>query len=234
MDKKDKIIRVINVFETGIPEGKYHLISVYQDGPIDRDTGRNIYQITFGRSQTTEFGNLKRLIELYVESNGTYAEAFKPYLDRIGKRPSLRRDEGFKSLLKKSALEDAVMRDTQDSFFDRYYYLPAFTWFEGHEFKLPLSLLVIYDSFIHSGRILMKLRQRFAEFPPVKGDDEKIWIQEYVNARHDWLLSFQFHSNPRRRVLARTAYRTRCFKDLIEKNDWNLDGDVNANGTIVR
>ncbi len=233
MDKKNKIIQVLNVFETGVAQGKYHLISVYQDGPMDKNTGRNIYQITYGRSQTTEFGNLKRLIEVYMEMDGKFSNSFQNYVNRIGQRPSLRKNKEFIKLLKRAALEDVVMKNAQDVFFDRYYYKPAHAWFTGHGFTLPLSLLVIYDSFIHSGRILGKLRQKFAEVPPVEGGDEKKWITNYVNARHDWLLSFQYHSNPKRRVLAKTVYRTQCFKDLIAANNWELEGTINANGVLI-
>ena len=50
--------RVINVFETGTVKGKYGAISIYDDGPHD------IRQVTYGRSQTTEYGNLGTLIEM--------------------------------------------------------------------------------------------------------------------------------------------------------------------------
>lgn len=61
--QKDKILKVLNVFETGSTEGKYDNISIYKDGTVN---GQKVYQITYGRSQTTEYGNLKRLIELYI------------------------------------------------------------------------------------------------------------------------------------------------------------------------
>jgi chitosanase len=47
---KRKIEKVVNVFETGTPEGRYDLLVVMNDGPGGRP------QITYGRSQTTEFG----------------------------------------------------------------------------------------------------------------------------------------------------------------------------------
>ena len=44
--------------------GKYGAISIFEDGPND------IRQITYGRSQTTEYGNLRELVQMYVEAGG--------------------------------------------------------------------------------------------------------------------------------------------------------------------
>jgi chitosanase len=54
--------RVIDVFETGTIQGKYGAISIFEDGPND------IRQVTYGRSQTTEYGNLRELVQMYVDS----------------------------------------------------------------------------------------------------------------------------------------------------------------------
>ena len=69
------------------------------------------------------------------------------------------------------------MQRIQDDFFDKRYFQPAMQWADTNEFTLPLSALVIYDSFIHSGSILDFLRKRFPEVPPAKGGNEKTWIQ---------------------------------------------------------
>lgn len=61
--QKLKITQIINVFETGSIEGEYSNISIYADGP------QNIKQITYGRSQTTEFGNLKPIIANGIKAN---------------------------------------------------------------------------------------------------------------------------------------------------------------------
>src|SRR3954471_21822154 len=45
--------RVINVFETGTVRGRYGAIAIFADGP------HGIRQVTYGRSQTTEYGNLR-------------------------------------------------------------------------------------------------------------------------------------------------------------------------------
>ena len=60
--------QVVNVFETGSTDGDYSNISIYNDGPND------IRQITYGRSQTTEYGNLDELVDLYASRNGLFSD----------------------------------------------------------------------------------------------------------------------------------------------------------------
>lgn len=217
--KKKKIQQILNCFETGKVNGDYTKISIFYDGPGNRR------QITYGRSQTTEWGNLKALMEMYVKNNGRYADFFKPYLSKI-KRTSLVNDSNFINKLKEAG-RDPVMIKTQDDFFDKHYWKPAIKWATDNGFTEPLSMLVIYDSFIHSGSILMFLRRRFRESPPAKGGREKVWIEQYLKTRHSWLAD---HS---RRILRKTIYRTNAMKKAISNNDWKLDKPFNANGINV-
>jgi chitosanase len=62
--KKTLIQKIVNVFESSLPEGKYDALVIYDDGV------NNSHQITYGQSQTTEQGNLHQLVEMYVENNG--------------------------------------------------------------------------------------------------------------------------------------------------------------------
>jgi chitosanase len=224
--QKKKIIKVVNVFETGTIDGNYADISIYVDGPKGPD-GKQIKQITYGRSQTTEFGVLKILIDQYIANNGQYANQFKSYASKIGKQPSLHNDANFKKLLRDAGKLDPIMRNTQDSFFDQLYYQPALSWFTSMKFTLPLSMLVIYDSFIHSGTILAFLRERFPASVPKNGGDEKTWIKQYVAVRHTWLAN---HSN---KILRNTVYRPICFENAIAQNNWDLAKPIIANGTTV-
>ncbi|MFD2053540.1 chitosanase [Mesorhizobium calcicola] len=213
--------RVINVYETGTVEGRYGAISIYHDGP------HGIRQITFGRSQTTEYGNLKELVQMYVEEGGTFSAALASYVDRIG-IVALVDDASFKDLLRRAGNEDPAMRQAQDAFFDRRYFQPALDWAGSHGFTLALSTLVIYDSFIHSGGILKLLRARFPEKPPAAGGDEKTWIKQYVDVRNDWLANNQ---NPDVRP---SAYRTKDFQREVAKGNWDLAMlPYIANGTPV-
>lgn len=212
---------VINVFETGTIKGKYGAISIYDDGP------HNIRQITYGRSQTTEYGNLGKLIEMYVGAGGKFAGELSPYVKIIGK-VALVDNAPFKDLLRRAGTEDPVMEATQDKFFDQVYFEPARKWAETNGFTFALSMLVIYDSFIHSGSILDFLRSRFGEATPKKGGDEKTWISQYVDVRNKWLSA---HSKP---ALRSSAYRTRDLLREIKRGNWDLAMlPIVANGTPV-
>lgn len=213
--------RVLNTFETGTPDGDYANISIYHDGP------HNIRQVTYGRSQTTEYGNLKDLVARYVNAGGQFSASLKPFVPLIEHTPLVDND-AFKALLRRAGGEDPVMKTVQDQFFDERYFAPALKWANDLGFQEPLSMLVIYDSFIHSGRIHPFLRSRFPELPPASGGNERIWISQYVGVRHEWLAH---HSNP---VLHPTVYRTKCFRLEIERGNWDLSQvPINANGTPV-
>ena len=219
--QKRLVERVINVFESGKPEGDYAAMVIFNDGPND------IKQITYGRSQTTEYGNLRELVQKYVAANGLYSKKLKPFVEKVGSVP-LTDDQTFKDLLKKAGKEDAAMRTVQDSFFDTRYYKPALKWATDNGFILPLSALVIYDSFIHSGGILWLIRQMFPENPPNLGGNEIEWTTAYINARHTWL------ANHPREAVRKTIYRTQCFKAEITRGNWTLNQiPINANGVKV-
>lgn len=220
---KQKLVceRVLNAFETGMVKGDYSNISIYEDGP------HGIRQITYGRSQTTEYGNLGRLVAMYAKAGGTYSSDIAPYVKLVG-NTALVDDRTFKSLLRRAGQEDPVMWATQDKFFDIAYFQPAVKWATDNGFTLPLSMLVIYDSFIHSGGVPDWLRSRFAEMPPKKGGDEKAWIRSYVDVRHKWLAN---HSRPDLRL---TIYRTRDLMREINRNNWDFKYlPIMANGAPV-
>ena len=207
--QRSLIERVINAAETGTPDGNYGAISIYADGP------HNIKQVTYGRAQTTEYGNLRKLVEMYVQTDGVYSKALLTYADKVGSIALTDNDE-FKSLLKIAGRQDPVMRKIQDQFFEKVYFNPAMKWADDNGFTKALSALVIYDSQIHSGGILWLLRQKFDESPPSLGGDEKKWIREYIRVRHDWL------TNHPRKVVQKSNYRTAAYIEQIRKENWDL------------
>lgn len=212
-DQKRIIESVVNVFETGSVHGNYGDITVLPDGPGDRR------QITYGRSQTTEWGHLKELLRRYCDAPEADKELVKhvlKFLPSVGSS-SLVNSMEFRGLLSLAGKTDPVMRYVQDQFFDDVYFQPAMRWCDANGFELPLSALVVYDSFIHSGGIHWFLRNRFAETPPAKGGSEKDWIRAYVNTRDLWL---RHHS---RQILHVTVYRTQCLGNEIVRGNWNLD-----------
>lgn len=213
--------RVINVFETGSVRGRYGAIAIFADGP------HGIRQVTYGRSQTTEYGNLRELVSRYVDAGGTFSEQLRPFVPLIG-RTALVDDATFKDLLRRAGNEDPVMERVQDAFFSDAYFNPAMRWAGANGFTRALSALVIYDSFIHSGGILDFLRARFREVPPARGGNEQAWIGQYTETRHNWLLT---HGNPPVRA---SAYRTADLLREIGRGNWDLAlVPIMANGTPV-
>jgi chitosanase len=220
--QKSLIERVINTFETGKPDGNYGAVVIFNDGP------HNIRQITYGRSQTTEYGNLRKLVQAYVAANGLFSAALAPFAEQVGSVP-LTDNDVFKNLLRRAGREDPVMRKVQDRFFEEQYFRPAMKWADTNGFTLPLAALVIYDSFIHSGSILWPIRMMFPEAPPAQGGDEHAWLKAYVNARHKWLAN---HPRP---IVRKTVYRTECFKREIARGNWDLrQVPIKANGVAVK
>jgi chitosanase len=222
----EKCKATLFMFETGTKEGDYSNVSIYKDG------GGGAYrQITYGAAQTTQDGNLDSLLEMYIasvkkfETNDTLASKLAKYLPTKKKR-TLVDNKTFITLLKDLG-KDAIMRYCQDLFFQDTYFLPAYKWFINQGFKQPLSMLVIYDSFIHSGCILSFLRKRFSESVPANGGDEKKWVQDYVNTRRSWLAN---HSN---KILRKTVYRMDTMQRAINDDNWDLTKPIYANGETI-
>lgn len=216
-DLKNKINRMLNVFEndSGSPESDYTSIYLYKDG------NNNRRQVTLGRGFTDDGGNLKKVVERYIKKGGKYADNFKKYLNSFGKG-ILDDDRDFLKLLVLSGKEDQIMRDAQDEIFDEKYWNPAEDFFNDNKFTLPLSLAVILDSYLHSGSILLFLRKRFPASVPLRGGNEKDWINQYVKVRRSWLKS-------KGKPLSNTLYRPDFFLSEIKKSNWNFNCPLIAN-----
>jgi len=170
---------------------------------------------------------LGELVAAYVNAAGQFSDALRPYVGRVG-HESLVGDHDFLQLLR-DAGRDPVMQRAQDELFERAYFDPAMSWADHNGFTLPLSALVIYDSFIHSGSILSVIRAMFSERTPAGGGDEQAWVRAYVAARHRWLASNV------RAIVRHTTYRTACLQREIDRDNWDLSlVPIVANGVAVR
>lgn len=219
--KKALMRKVINVFENDSqsPNTDYSTIYIYPDGPNERR------QLTLGFG-ITEYGTMKKLVQIYINDGGKFSDEFKPFVDKIGKS-ALVDNLTFRALLKKAAKEDQIFRSAEDKIFEDKYFAPALNFFEKNGFSKPLSLMVILDSYIHSGSIPDFLRSRFPASVPAKGGSEKEWIEQYTDVRHNWL------ANHSRKILRGTIYRTRFFKTQMAANNWELDPPFIVNGVKI-
>jgi hypothetical protein len=212
---------VLNAFETGSAEGDYSALSVHRDGP------HGIRQLTYGRSQTKEYGKLRLLVERYVAAKGMYSAEMAEYAGDAVWTP-VTDDCAFRSLLEKAGRYDPVMHRIQDDLFEAQFFDPAMQWSETRGLTFPLSLMVVYDTFVQSGSVSREILSTVRERVPSRGGDERTWTALYVEARHRW-----FTCNDRKR-LRRTGYRMRCFAFEIARHNWYLDRlPIRANGVKV-
>jgi chitosanase len=218
------IRRILSTAECGTPEWNPGSIYIYKD---DNRFKPPREQLTLSIGFTEGGGNLKKVLERYIDKGGLLAEDFAHYVLTIGSSPSLANDAKFKNLLKEAAVEHAMWQ-AQEECFDELYLEPAFAWAAKHEFTLPLSYLVITDSFLHSGSMLPFLMNSFPEKKPAGGGDEKIWIEAYLNARKNWL---ENHSN---KILNNTVYRVNAYLIELAKGNFNLESNsIVMHGTTV-
>lgn len=220
------IRRILSVAETGKAEWDPSAVYIYADDNRFSPARR---QITLSIGFTEGGGNLKKVLERYLLKGGALSAAFATYLPTLGSLKSQSRasDSKFVSLLK-SAGAEPVMVKAQEECFDEFYLMPAFAWAASNGFALPLSCLVIADSFLHSGSMLPFLMNKFPERKPKDGGNEKRWIKDYLNARKKWLAG---HSN---KILQGTVYRANCFLEQLARDNWMLaDSPIIMHGTSV-
>ena len=91
-----------------------------------------------------------------------------------------------------------------------------------------LSLLVVYDTCIHSGPGgVTNIRNRFAAKSPANGGDEATWVKEYINARRAWLAA-----NPNV-LVQKTVYRMDALKALVDAGAWDLKTPLVVRGVKI-
>lgn len=216
-DIKRRILNFVNVVELGSPNDRFDDISILPDGINGR------LQITYGLSQADEKSDLLPLLKTYEGNKGTLANQLHPFLSRINDvGGTLVQDTVFKNLLKQAA-NDPIMQTTQSDFRDTRFFQPASNYFNANGFQLPLSLLVIYDSWFQSGGILPFLLRKVPTKLPVNKNTEKDWTKQYVDVRNTWLIN-------KGGVFKISAQRTKCFQTQITNGNWDLSQRIKFGG----
>lgn len=231
-DQQEAVIdRWLSAVETGKPDGDYGNVTVLHDNPSGGP------QLTYGKHQTTESGrNLQKMVREYLGRDSSYL--IGPERDKLSffiaaPTYSLVRDSTLKAVLQKAG-GDPAMQDVQNEFFLEHYMKPARQWAVSNGFKLPLSMLVIYDSFIQSGSVPWWLRRRFREVPPSQGGDEKKWVSQYVDVRHQWLKYWGDGVSRKSRAIRNSSYRTDALNIETDRGNWDLSMlPMRVNGITV-
>ncbi len=210
---------IVNIFETGRPQGEYGQVTL-----MPGDSGH----LTYGRSQTTlASGNLYLLVKAYCEAAGAeFAAILDEYLERLADRDtSLDNDTQFRHLLR-DAGADPVMHDVQDRFFDRVYWTPSVQHADAMGISAALGISVVYDSHIHGSWRRLRNRTNDAH-GLVSAIGEQSWIESYVQERRDWL------ANHSKAILHGTVYRMDAFRQLIDAANWELALPFRVRGTLI-
>lgn len=198
---------IVNIFETGIPQGDYGQVTL-----LPGDTGR----LTYGRAQTTlGSGNLHLLIDRYCGTIGArFGARLRAWLPALASRSAAAdSDQKLHNLLRACA-DDPVMRDVQDAFFDELYWAPALRAATRLGIRSPLGAAVVYDSWVHGS--WTPLRDRTLAAGSVQQVGEHEWLQRYVRLRREWLAT---HPNA---LLRQTVYRMDAFQRLMAQEAWGL------------
>lgn len=219
MKNKEVIRKIINCFENGKAESDYTSIYIYRDGPGE------VRQITLGFG-ITQYGNMSRLLELYKNDGGVFADKLSPYISKMASSNTVN-DKGFIANLQKAAKEDPIMRAAEDKVYDEVYLKGAIKFCDANGIETPMGLAVVLDSVVHSGKILDSIRARFDAKTPANGGDEKVWLYEYCKARRSWL------ANHSRKILHGTVYRMDFFLKQMQSDNWNLVGELRPNGVKI-
>jgi chitosanase len=214
----DFIRRTLSVAETGKPEWDPGVVYFYDDGP----RGKRQATLSIG---FTASGNLKKVLQRYIQRMGAFGTQFTPYFSILP--GNLLADNKEFAKLCREAASDREFKQVQIECFTEIYLEPAFRWASKNAFALPLSYLVIADSYLHSGSMLDFLMNSFAEKKPAAGGNEKKWIKDYLDARRKWLAN---HSN---KILQNTVYRVDCYLQEIASGNWELVDSLVMNGTEV-
>lgn len=206
---------IVNVFETGRIRGNYSAIAV-----LKGDSGH----LSYGRSQATlGSGSLFRLLDTYcLQTNAQFAQQLRPFLSALQNQDvRLDADANFRQLLKDAGEQDAVMRATQDQFFNSNYFVPACTATQALGITDPLGTTVVYDSHVQGGWSKVKSR-----VGPVVGGDTRGWIRRYIAQRSLWLKSLK---DP----VPATVYRMASFDALINAEKWDLALPLTAHSVQI-
>ena len=210
---------VVNIFETGTPQGLYGSVTL-----IPGDTGH----LTYGRSQTTlASGNLYLLVKAYCAAPGAqFAPLLNPDLPRLAARDtSLDTDMAFRGVLH-AAGDDPVMCAVQDQFFDRVYWNPSVQDATNAAVNSALGTNVVYDSHVQGAWAIIRDITN-TNHGSAAQIGEQAWISAYVSERRNWLAN---HPNP---ALHPTVYRMDAFLQLIGNGTWDLPLPLTVRGILI-
>lgn len=224
---QDRIIRTAFNVTAGFEGSGYASYQTYDQGII-----------SYGRFQfTLQSGSLASVVNRYIKNAETRtAKALRTYQDRINDRdPSLREDDRLEALLKQAAKEDE-MQDAQDSVaFDQYWSVVYDLSIEPRGIKTPLGQAMSFDIGIQHGTyhgLFTQAEQQLGVQPRSRiganGITERQFFKQVARVRRDILYAIA-----NRQGLPGVKRRADFWTELVDKSDWNLEGDSKGNVNIL-
>jgi chitosanase len=227
--QKRAIDCVLSIFETGRTPtaASYATCTILADGA----------GISFGKHQCTDrAGSLDLVVKRYIALGGQHATALKAFEPVLAANQSTKEPpKGPWSkpvtdlvALLRLAGADPVMHRAQDEVFDEQYFTPALNHAQSVGATKALTVLVLYDTCIHSGPGgVTMIRNRFAEKCPANGGGEEAWVRAYISARRAWLAG---NANP---LVQKTVYRMDALMELVNAGNWDLKTPFKLRGVSV-
>jgi len=189
--------------------------------------------ISYGRFQfTLAAGSLWKVVETYLKnSQSELAKSLQAYAARIEAGDAgLQHDEKLKDLLVKAADEDA-MKQAQDAIVIARYWTPSQDSVNSRGVTSALGQALFFDMAVQHGPGNKHIQTAEANLgaPPKSqlgenGLTEQQLIAETARVRQDFLDRFATNHN-----LPGARKRGDFWVDLVEKGDWDMEGDADGN-----
>ncbi|HSH03621.1 MAG TPA: NBR1-Ig-like domain-containing protein [Anaerolineae bacterium] len=225
---RETIWSITSVFESGIPQGNPAAYQNYDAGIV-----------SYGAHQATlQSGTLQAVLEKYWStSTSATAQALKnEYQTPVAnKKPELRHDQRFKSLLINAATEPEMLAAQHDVFATNFYN-PAIELAQSRGVETPLGLACVYDTRIQGGSITVTGRVDTALGGHIGQLDhqgrfitEKRWITTFLNVRENWLNELadrneRLGNTINAQHLRTSTFRVRELRTILDNNNLLLTG----------
>ena len=246
-NQKHRAEALTSVFENGSPTINYEYAENIGDGR----------GFTCGRAGfTTGTGDVLIVVKKYTElqPNNVLAKYLPELKVLENERIESEENQGDTSGLQKIgnfskdwtlAAKDANFRKIQDSIVEELYYKPAMDLADSLGLKFALSKAALYDAVIQHGngddpdslKALIAKANKNSAGSPNMGIDEKVWLNNFINARKATLLNS--HNESTREEWAKSADRAEVYRYLLKEENYNLDKTITIkvpewNGIVIQ
>lgn len=199
---------ILSVFETDKEQGDPRAVAVLDD---KAGVSYGIKQFTHGS------GSLEKVLRKFAVLAPAHLASALRYADRLKDKSAanveaMGKEGAFRQWLRQAG-ETPEMRMAQESIADEAYLNPAIEECERCAFIEPLSLAVVFDSFVQGSWARCKNDTNARHKHPVV---ERQWITDYLIVRTQFLRT-------RGSSAARASvYRPAAFQALIQRGNWQL------------